>query len=104
MPTPPHTRKPLTAEQIAFLRSSVRVLDTQAADGVWMATTWCTTTVFEVALLVVHMVDNESRTVSRLRTQIEAVVGPLPLAMDPEDLKAIRYQPLSENGHSFEMT
>lgn len=84
-------RPPLTPEQIAFLRKPVSAIVTRGVEAVWLATAPGCRTVFDVAVLIVHMryEVRDPGALPPLRAAIEAVVGPLPLQLTHEELSAI---------------
>lgn len=87
---PTAARPPLTPEQVEFLRQPVSAIITDLSDGAWMVTATCRL-VIHVALLIVHMQDEQvdNGAVPRMRTQIEKVVGPLPLQLTLAELEQL---------------
>lgn len=92
-------RPALTDEQVAFLRRPLEsAFPKSTRMNMWLGYTTCVT-VLDLALLLPSMVDDETRVVRAFRSELEAVLGPLPLQLPVEELVRIRAEKPERSYH-----
>lgn len=95
----PAERVPLTDAQIAFLRKPLEgAFVRSTAMNMWLGYTTCKT-VLDLALLLPNMVDDDTHVVRALRTELEHVLGPLPLQLPVEELGRIKAEKPERSYH-----
>lgn len=83
-------RPPLTEAQVEYLRRPLEgAFPKSTRMNMWLGYTGCVT-VFDLALLLPNMQDDDTHVVRAFRSELEHTLGPLPLQLTVEELGRVR--------------
>ena len=95
----PAVRPALTDAQVQYLRRPLEgAFPKSTRMNMWLGYTTCVT-VFDLAVLIVHMQDDDTHVVRAFRTELEHVLGPLPMQLTVVDLGRVRAEKPERSYH-----
>lgn len=95
----PAVRPALTDAQVAFLRRPLEgAFAKSTQQNMWLGYTHCVT-VLDLVMLIVHMQDDDTHVVRAFRTELEHVLGPLPMQLTVADLGRVKAEKPERSYH-----